>query len=275
MALKAKSGWRRGRASRRDRDIEYDAKKRSVGRDLEGEGRLALASGRRDDGGTGTPSTSSGSVATNGPTTEGHQVGRHLHRLARSGSGECRRRGRSTILALGGVGEGSEVVVDHQGDLERALRSGSSQHGNARRASVDSIWVVAIRWVAPSSPTKVLGRSPAAGRSRCPERAPQHRTSLAEHLAHGEGDALILLVEGHLGALDGAVRGRHGGAVDGELRGVATSTEVGLTTSRSISTVPRRRRRGRGDGEAVGLGARHGGGGSARTPIRRRGRTSS
>jgi len=53
-----------------------------------------------------------------------------------------------------------------------------------------------------------------------PERAPQHRTSLAEHLAHGEGDALILLVEGHLGALDGAVRGRHGGAVDGELRGV-------------------------------------------------------
>ncbi len=37
-----------------------------------------------------------------------------------------------------------------------ALRSGSSQHGKARRASVDSIWVVAIVLVSPPGSTKVL-----------------------------------------------------------------------------------------------------------------------
>ena len=33
-----------------------------------------------------------------------------------------------------------------------ALRSGSSKHGKARRASTDSNWVVAMVWVSPSRP---------------------------------------------------------------------------------------------------------------------------
>ena len=37
-----------------------------------------------------------------------------------------------------------------------AFRSGSSQQGNARRASVASIWVVAMVRVAPDSSVKVL-----------------------------------------------------------------------------------------------------------------------
>ena len=36
-----------------------------------------------------------------------------------------------------------------------ALSSGSSQHGKARRASVDSIWVVAMMCSAPASSVKV------------------------------------------------------------------------------------------------------------------------
>ena len=37
-----------------------------------------------------------------------------------------------------------------------ALKSGSSQHGKARRASVASIWVVAMTLVVPSSASYVL-----------------------------------------------------------------------------------------------------------------------
>ena len=37
----------------------------------------------------------------------------------------------------------------------RALKSGSSQHGKARRASVASNWVVAITRSTPSSSVKV------------------------------------------------------------------------------------------------------------------------
>jgi len=36
-----------------------------------------------------------------------------------------------------------------------AFSSGSSQHGKARRASVDSIWVVAMTCSAPASSVKV------------------------------------------------------------------------------------------------------------------------
>ena len=36
-----------------------------------------------------------------------------------------------------------------------ALSSGSSQHGKARRASVDSIWVVAMTCSTPASSVKV------------------------------------------------------------------------------------------------------------------------
>ncbi len=37
-----------------------------------------------------------------------------------------------------------------------ALKSGSSQHGNARRQSVDSIWVVAMTCSVPASSLNVL-----------------------------------------------------------------------------------------------------------------------
>ncbi len=37
-----------------------------------------------------------------------------------------------------------------------ALKSGSSQQGKARRASVASNWVVAMTWSTPSSSVKVL-----------------------------------------------------------------------------------------------------------------------
>ena len=36
-----------------------------------------------------------------------------------------------------------------------ALKAGSSKHGKARRASVDSNWVVAIVWVVPEASVNV------------------------------------------------------------------------------------------------------------------------
>ena len=81
-----------------------------------------------------------------------HEVGRHAHRLgehdaprppgARCGdSGPLERAVRCSTTSV---------------TAKVALRSGSSQHGNARRASAGSNWVVAMVCVSPSSSVKVL-----------------------------------------------------------------------------------------------------------------------
>ena len=65
-----------------------------------------------------------------------HRVGEPHHDLAVGALGARRPRARSTRRA----GRGSTTSVTPN----TALKSGSSQHGNARRQSVDCIWVVAI-----------------------------------------------------------------------------------------------------------------------------------
>src|SRR5438093_384246 len=52
-----------------------------------------------------------------------------------------------------------------------AFNSGSSQHGNARRASVACIWVVAMTDWLPSSSVKVTGRGYRRSSSDVPARA--------------------------------------------------------------------------------------------------------
>ena len=48
------------------------------------------------------------------------------------------------LLGHGGVGEGGQPSSTTSVMSNTALRSGSSQQGKARRASVASIWVVAM-----------------------------------------------------------------------------------------------------------------------------------
>ena len=64
-------------------------------------------------------------------------------RRAPSGNGDCDSSG---ALETASRPEGTSRVT-----LKTALRSGSSKHGKARRASVASNWVVARVWSRPVS----------------------------------------------------------------------------------------------------------------------------
>ncbi len=61
------------------------------------------------------------------------------------------RRSASAVLLIAVSSAGMTAVTENT-----ALRSGSSQHGNARRASVASNWVVAMPRFCPVASSKVL-----------------------------------------------------------------------------------------------------------------------
>ena len=85
---------------------------------------------------------------------ERHQVGRHRHGVGEADRRACRRRGavRSTSAALETAARSASTT---RVTPKTALKSGSSQHGKARRASVASNWVVAMTCSAPSVSVKV------------------------------------------------------------------------------------------------------------------------
>ena len=124
--------------------------------DLEGEARSGGPCPGTWTTRTGTPSTSTGSVASSGPddrrppgTSTSSSSGRSAPRRRPAG---VERPPRPPASSSRPPARGSTTRVISK----TALRSGSSQHGKARRASVDSIWVVAMVWVAPSSSVNVL-----------------------------------------------------------------------------------------------------------------------
>ncbi len=98
---------------------------------------------------SGTPSTSTGSVASSGPTTN---ATRYVDIAIVSSN-----RTRTRPFPVGSRETSGPFEIARSPSCatsvtpNTALRSGSSQHGNARRASVDSNCVVAIAWLAPAS----------------------------------------------------------------------------------------------------------------------------
>ena len=103
---------------------------------------------------SGMPSTSTGSVASSGPTTNATRyVLITIVSAKRTATVPSGRGVRSTSGPLEiAVSAGSMTSVMPN----VALKSGSSQHGNARRQSVACIWVVAMTCSVPASSLNVL-----------------------------------------------------------------------------------------------------------------------
>ena len=102
---------------------------------------------------SGTPSTSTGSVASRGPTMKATMyvdIG-----MVSSKSTRTLPPPTGDVAATGEFDTAVWPSATTRLTRNTALRSGSSQHGKARRASVASNCVVAIVRVAPASSVNV------------------------------------------------------------------------------------------------------------------------
>ena len=100
---------------------------------------------------SGVPSTSTGSVASSGPTTNATRYVLSgivsANRTATRPSGRSSRAISVSLDTASTSGSTTSVIPN------TAFRSGSSQHGNARRQSVACIWVVAMTRSTSPSPS--------------------------------------------------------------------------------------------------------------------------
>ena len=100
---------------------------------------------------SGVPSTSTGSVASSGPTTKATRYVLiaivSAKRTATLPPGRSSRPVSASLDTASRSGSTTSVIPN------TAFRSGSSQHGNARRQSVACIWVVAITRSTSPSPS--------------------------------------------------------------------------------------------------------------------------
>ena len=103
---------------------------------------------------SGTPSTSTGSVASSGPTTKATRY--VLITIVSAKRTATLPPGRSVRSTSGPLETASSAGSMTSVMPKTALKSGSSQHGNARRQSVACICVVAMTCSAPSSSRNVL-----------------------------------------------------------------------------------------------------------------------
>ncbi len=103
---------------------------------------------------SGMPSTSTASVASSGPTTNATRY--ELITMVSVKRTATVPPGRSSRPASGPLETASRVGSITSVTPKTALKSGSSQHGNARRQSVACIWVVAITRSSPASSRYVL-----------------------------------------------------------------------------------------------------------------------
>ena len=103
---------------------------------------------------SGVPSTSTGSVASSGPTTKATRY--VLITIVSANVTATVPSARGTRSISGPLDTASRCSATTRVMPNTALKSGSSQHGKARRQSVDSICVVAMTCSVPSSSLNVL-----------------------------------------------------------------------------------------------------------------------
>ena len=115
---------------------------------------------------SGTPSTSTGSVASNGPTTKATRY--VLITMVDLKRTTCLPSLRVIRPASGPFETASRSGSTMRVISKTALNSGSSKHGNARRQSVACIWVVAMTRSTPWSSRNVLRYQPRSLSLRVP-----------------------------------------------------------------------------------------------------------